>query len=347
MPTLSTPAEPYYAPLMVPQYLTEAVMRERLVELGHRPEFGRELTGFSQDSEGVTAQVGNDIVPARYLVGADGGRSFVRHELGVDFPGETLGARAIVADVELEGLSADAWHRFGLGSRQISLCPLAGTPLFQIQAPVPLEGDVDVTAAGLTALVAERAGKKIAVRSVIWSSVYSMSARLADRFQLGRVFLVGDAAHTHPPTGGQGLNTSLQDGYNLGWKLAAVLGGAPAQLLATYDEERRPIAAGMLGMAARLLDEMKQGTIWRGRETRQLDLGYTGTSLALQTRERNGLQAGDRAPDAPDSAPRAGPGNAAVSAVPGPTLDVAWLRSGSYCHCTAVRAAHPHCRFAR
>jgi 2-polyprenyl-6-methoxyphenol hydroxylase-like FAD-dependent oxidoreductase len=274
-------------------------MRERLAELGHRPEFGRELTGFSQDAEGVTAQVGNEIVRARYLIGADGGRSFVRRELGVDFPGETLGARAIVADVDLEGFSADAWHRFGLGSQQISLCPLAGTPLFQIQAPVPLEGDVDVTAAGLTALVAERTGKNIPVHSVIWASVYSMSARLADRYQVGRVFLAGDAGHTHPPTGGQGLNTSLQDGYNLGWKLAAVLGGASETLLATYDEERRPIAAGMLGMARRLLDEMKQGTIWRGRETRQLDLGYTGTSLALQTRERNGLQAGDRAPDAP------------------------------------------------
>jgi 2-polyprenyl-6-methoxyphenol hydroxylase-like FAD-dependent oxidoreductase len=294
-----TPAEPYSAPLMVPQFLTEAVMRERLAELGHRPDFGRELTGFSQDAEGVTAQVGSDIVRARYLVGADGGRSLVRHVLGIDFPGETLGARAVVADVDLDGLSTDAWHRFGLGSQQISLCPLAGTPLFQIQAPVPLEGDVDVTAAGLTALVAERTGRNIAVHSVMWASVYSMSARLADRYQVGRVFLAGDAGHTHPPTGGQGLNTSLQDGYNLGWKLTAVLGGAPEKLLATYDEERRPVAAGMLGMVKRLLEEMKQGTIWRGRETRQLDLGYTGTSLGLQTRERDGLRAGDRAPDAP------------------------------------------------
>ncbi len=100
---------------MVPQFLTEAVMRERLAELGHRPEFGRELTGFSQDAEGVTAQVGSEIVRARYLVGTDGGRSFVRHALGVDFPGETLGARAIVADVELEGIGRDAWHRFGSG----------------------------------------------------------------------------------------------------------------------------------------------------------------------------------------------------------------------------------------
>jgi 2-polyprenyl-6-methoxyphenol hydroxylase-like FAD-dependent oxidoreductase len=294
-----TPHEPYYAPLMVPQFLTEAVMRERLAELGHRPAFGRELTGFSQDAEGVTAQVGNEILRARYLVGADGGRSFVRHVLGVDFPGETLGVRAIVADVELEGIGRDAWHRFGSEQGQVLLCPLAGTSLFQVQGPVPLEGDVDLTAAGLTALVAERTGRDIVIHSVRWASAYAMNARLADRYRVGRVFLAGDAAHTHPPTGGQGLNTSVQDSYNLGWKLAAVLGGAPEKLLATYEEERRPIAVSMLGMATRLLDEGKGGTMRRGRETRQLDLGYPATSLALQMRERDGLQAGDRAPDAP------------------------------------------------
>ena len=294
-----TPAEPYHAPLMVPQFLTETVMRERLAELGHRPEFGRELTGFSPDAEGVTAQVGSEIVGARYLVGTDGGRSFVRQALGVGFPGETLGARAIVADVELEGIGRDAWHRFGSGPQQILLCPLAGTQLFQVQGPVRLEGDVDVTAEGLTALVTERTSRDIVIRSVVWASAYSMNARLADRYWVGPVFLAGDAAHIHPPTGGQGLNTSLQDSYNLGWKLAAVLGGAPKELLATYEEERRPIAAGMLGMAKRLLDEGKQGPMHRGRETRQLDLGYIGTSLALQTPERHGLQAGDRAPDAP------------------------------------------------
>jgi len=126
-----------------------------------------------------------------------------------------------------------------------------------------------------------------------------MNARLADHYRVGRVFLAGDAAHIHPPTGGQGLNTSVQDGYNLGWKLAAVLGGAPEKGLATYEEERRPIAGGMLGLATRLLDEGKQGVMRRGRETRQLDLGPPGTSLALQSREPDGVRAGDRAPDAP------------------------------------------------
>jgi 2-polyprenyl-6-methoxyphenol hydroxylase-like FAD-dependent oxidoreductase len=294
-----TPTEPYSAPLMVPQFLTETVMRERLAELGHRPEFGRELTGLSLDAEGATVVVGSEVVRARYLVGTDGGHSFVRHSLGVDFPGETLGVHAIVADVELEGIGRDAWHWFGSGTGQILLCPLAGTQLFQVQGPVPLEGDVDLTAAGLTKLVADRTHRDIAIRLVAWASTYSMSARLADRYRVGRVFLAGDAAHIHPPTGGQGLNTSVQDSYNLGWKLAAVLGGAPEGLLATYEEERRPVAAGMLGLATRLLTESREGRMRRGRETRQLDLGYPGTSLALQTRERDGVSAGDRAPDAP------------------------------------------------
>jgi 2-polyprenyl-6-methoxyphenol hydroxylase-like FAD-dependent oxidoreductase len=299
VPSDPTPAEPYRGTLMAPQYLTEALMRERLAELGAAPEFGRELTGFAQDAEGVVAEAGGKTIRARFLVGADGGRSFVRNALGVGFPGKTLGVRAIVADVDLKGLSRDVWHRFGSGGGQIMFCPLAGTDLFQMQADAPPEGDADLSAEGLTALASDRAGRNIAIRSVAWASVYSMNARLADRYRVGRAFLVGDAAHVHPPTGGQGLNTSVQDSYNLGWKLAAALKGAPDSLLETYEGERRPIAAEMLELSTRLLDAAKQGSMRRGRETRQLDLGYPGTSLALETRERDGLAAGERAPDAP------------------------------------------------
>lgn len=294
-----SPAEPYRSPLMAPQFLIEAVMRERLAELGHCPQFGRELTDFSQDAESVTAHVGHDVVRARYLVGTDGGRSFVRHTLGVDFPGKALGVRAIVADVRLTGIGRDAWHRFGSGMDQVMLCPLAGTDLFQVQGPAPLESDMDLSAEALTALVARRTGRNIAIHSVTWASAYSMNARLADRYRVGRVFLAGDAAHIHPPTGGQGLNTSVQDSYNLGWKLAAALAGAPDKLLATYEEERRPIAAGMLGLATRLLDDAKQGTMRRDRATQELDLNYRSSSLALQARTSANVQAGDRAPDAP------------------------------------------------
>lgn len=305
--TSSNPAEPYIAPLMVPQFRTEAVMRERLAELGHRPQLGRRLIGFEQDSEGVTARIadasGEQLIRCRFLIGTDGGRSFVRHALGIAFPGETLGVRALVADVRLDGLDRLAWHRFqfGAGETQLLLCPLAGTDLFQIQGPVPLEGEIDLSPDALTRMVAERTGRTdIVVHAVSWSSVYSMNARLADRYRAGRVFLAGDAAHIHPPTGGQGLNTSVQDAYNLGWKLAAVLAGASDTLLDTYEEERRPIAAGMLGLATRLLGEAQNGGMRRNREVRQLDLGYRASSLSLPGSINNArIQAGDRAPDAP------------------------------------------------
>ncbi|MBB5043610.1 FAD-dependent oxidoreductase [Shinella fusca] len=302
-----TPSEPYHLALMIPQFLTERIMRERLAELGHEVEFGCELVGFEQGGNGVEARLagpdGEETVHARYLVGADGGRSFVRHALGVAFPGKTLGVHAIVADVELSGLERDAWHQFNDGDteRMVAICPLAGTDLFQIQAPVPPDCAVDLSAEGLGLMVGERTGRHdIQVHSVAWASAYAMNARLADRYRVGRVFLVGDAAHIHPPTGGQGLNTSVQDAYNLGWKLAAVLRGAEAQLLDTYEAERRPVAASVLGLSVRLLDAQKQGGMRRGREVRQLDIGYPGSPLSLQLSERAGsLRAGDRAPDAP------------------------------------------------
>lgn len=301
-----TPAEPYHLPLMVPQFLTERVMRERLMELGHTPAFACELVGFEQDSDGVTARLagkaGDQTLRARWLVGADGGRSFVRHTLNVGFAGKTLGVRALVADVRLTGLSRDYWHRFGDGdmTRQIALCPLAGTEMFQIQGPIPPDVEIDLSAEALTALVAQRTGlDDIQIQSVSWASAYTMNARLCDQYRVGRVLLVGDAAHIHPPTGGQGLNTSVQDAYNLGWKLAAVANGAPDTLLDSYEEERRPVAAAMLGLATKLLDALKQGDMRRGREVSQLDIGYPQSTLALEQPGRTtSLFAGDRAPDA-------------------------------------------------
>jgi 2-polyprenyl-6-methoxyphenol hydroxylase-like FAD-dependent oxidoreductase len=302
----STPAEPYQIPLMVPQSLTESRLRERLAELGHVPRHGHELVGLGQDADGVTARIatpdGERTARSRYLVGADGGSSFVRKTLGIGFPGKTLGMRAVVADVLVDGVSSDAWHRWGRKtSDQVSLCPLRGTDLFQLQAPIPFDVDVDLSAEGLTGLLHERTGDEgIVVRAVPWASAFEMNARLADTYRSGRVLLTGDAAHCHPPTGGQGLNTSVQDAYNLGWKLAAVLGGAPDSLLSTYDEERRPIAEAVLELSERLLEAAKDRETRRGREVGQLDLGYPDSSLAVASPERDkGVRAGDRAPDAP------------------------------------------------
>lgn len=303
-----TPAEPYHLALMVPQFVTERILRSRLVELGGRVEFGRELKGFEQDKDGVTACIGHsdheETVRVRWLIGADGGRSFVRRSLEIGFPGKTLDARAIVADVALSGLSSEVAHRFAIGgdmSRQVWVGPLAGTDLFQIQAPVAKDTQVDLSANGLTTFLADRTGRNdVIVHTVDWASDYEMSARLADSYRVGRTFLVGDAAHVHPPTGGQGLNTSVQDAYNLGWKIAAVVRDAPDRLLYSYEQERRPVAAAMLGLSTKLLEAQKAGEMRRGREVRQLDIGYPLSPLSVNgTAAQAQLPAGERAPDAP------------------------------------------------
>jgi 2-polyprenyl-6-methoxyphenol hydroxylase-like FAD-dependent oxidoreductase len=302
----ATAAEPYHIPLLVPQFLTERRLRERLAELGHVPWYGHELVGFEQDGDGVSVRIatpsGERVVRGRYLVGADGGSSFVRKALGIEFRGKTLDVRAIVADVLVDGLSPDFWHRWGQGTAaQVSLCPLRGTDMFQYQGPIPFDVDVDLSAEGLTALLRERTGRDdVTIRSVSWASAFTMNARLADAYRQGRVLLAGDSAHCHPPTGGQGLNTSVQDAYNLGWKLAAVLGGAPDSLLSTYEIERRPIAEGVLGLSTKLLETDKDREPRRGRAVSQLDLGYPDSPLTVSDPDRDkGVLAGDRAPDAP------------------------------------------------
>ncbi len=142
---------------------------------------------------------------------------------------------------------------------------LAGTDLFQVKASLLLlEGEVDLSARGLAALVAERTGRCHSHRvGRVGLGVHNMNAR-HDRYRVGRVLLVGDAAHIHPPTGGQGLNTSVQDAYNLGWKQAAVIGGCSDALLDTYEAERRPVAASVLGISTKLLDAAKQGEVGVG-----------------------------------------------------------------------------------
>lgn len=302
-----TPGEPYSRPLMLPQYLTEAVLRDRLTELGHRVEFGSELVALAQDDHSVEAKIGIggcvETVRARFLIGADGGHSFVRRALDIGFAGETLPGRGLVADVSLEGLTREVSHRWNADRpfEQILLFPLAGTELFQLQGPMPAQGEVDVSASGLERLIAERTGRTgIHVHDVKWASVFGMNMRVADHYRSGRVLLVGDAAHVHPPTGGQGLNTSIQDAYNLGWKLAAVLGGAPDSLLDTYETERRPIAVSVLELTLAFLQAAKRGDMRRGREAHEMDLGYFDSPLSVDRRAVPGkLRAGARAPDAP------------------------------------------------
>jgi 2-polyprenyl-6-methoxyphenol hydroxylase-like FAD-dependent oxidoreductase len=293
---------------MLAQHLTESVLRDRLAEFGVRPQFGCALTGFEQDEAGVEARLqtafGEERLRVRYLIGADGGRSFVRGALGIGFPGQTMPGRGLVADVALEGLEREVWHRWNPpGGLPLALCPLMGTDLFQLQGGVAIgeDDEPDLSDEALRAIVAGRTGRSdIVIGGVFWRSSFRLNARLADRYRVGRVFLAGDSAHVHPPTGGQGLNTSVQDAYALGWRLVAVLDGAPDALLDSYEAERRPIAAEVLGLSTRLLDAgIAQGDMRRGRENHQIDLGYFDSSLVLERRGRTGRRpAGARAPDA-------------------------------------------------
>nr|WP_202477072.1 FAD-dependent oxidoreductase [Streptomyces sp. SID5470] len=300
-PAEPTEDSPYNAPWMVPQWRTQKVLSARLEELGGRVSFGREAVGLEQDAEGVTVRfaAGED-VRARYVVAADGGRSAVRRALGIGMTGETVDPHPLlVADVRVTGLDRDNWHIFpprGEDAGYLSICPLAGTEDFQVVAQFPEGTRVDLSLDAVREVVAARSHlAPEAVTELRWASDFRPRAALADSFRSGRVFLAGDAAHVHSPAGGQGLNTSVQDAYNLGWKLGAVLrAGAPAALLDTYEEERRPIAAQMLGLST----GVHRGEVRRGDATRQLALGYRESSLSAETRTApSGLRAGDRAPD--------------------------------------------------
>ncbi|MFD9494543.1 FAD-dependent oxidoreductase [Streptomyces sp. NPDC060005] len=317
-PADTTDDSPYSTPWMVPQWRTQEILFARLEELGGRVAFGREVVGVvgieeaegsgddaaGDDGAGVTVEFASGApVRARYVVAADGGRSVVRRALGIAMTGETVDPHPLlVADVRITGLDRDNWHVFPPSADTggfLAICPLAGTEDFQAVAQFPEGTDVDLSLEGIRKTVAARSHLAPEdVTEVRWASDFRPRAALADRFRAGRVFLAGDAAHVHSPAGGQGLNTSVQDAYNLGWKLGAVLSGAaPAALLDTYEAERRPVAADMLGLSTRV----HRGETRRGAATRQLGLGYRGSSLAVETRTElpdGALRAGDRAPDA-------------------------------------------------
>ena len=306
----ATPDIPYPNAWMLPQNLTDGILRDRLAALGGRVELSTALVGFEADQDGVTATLRRgeetETVRVEYLVGADGGRSTVRRTLGIPLLGETREQqRALVADVPVPGLGRDHWHAWGAdASTAVALCPLAGTDMFVLQAAMIGDDPVEPTAETVRRVFAERSGTDIELGEPTWITVYRANIRMAERFRDGRVFLVGDAAHVHSPAGGQGLNTSIQDAYNLGWKLAAVLQGAPEDLLDSYEAERLPVAAAVLNISTTLHDrgftEQRNAMDRSDPELAQLHISYRHGALSIDEREAPGaLRAGDRAPDAP------------------------------------------------
>ena len=239
--------------LGIPQNVTDRLLEEHAVEAGTEIRRGSELVGLSQDEDAVTVELADGTqLRARYLVGCDGGRSTVRKLLGVGFPGEPSTVETLLGEMELtappETLAAvmaevrKTQLRFGAmpvenGAYRV-VVPAQGVAEDRAAPPAFEEFKQQLRAT---------AGTDFGAHSPRWLSRFGDATRLAERFRVGRVLLAGDAAHIHPPTGGQGLNLGVQDAFNLGWKLAAAIAGwAPEGLLDSYEAERRPVAADVL-----------------------------------------------------------------------------------------------------
>ncbi|MCE7004052.1 FAD-dependent monooxygenase [Kibdelosporangium philippinense] len=300
-----SPDVPYLTTLLIPQWRIEQILRAKLAEFGVRVELRSELTSFAHTDTGVNATIVADgrteHVDVDYLVGCDGGKSGIRKSLGISFEGDTNATQVMLCgDVEVEGLPRDAWHQW-LGDGEILLiCPLPGTSAWQFQAS-PID-DSEPSLETFQRIVDQRTGMPIRLSNPTWLSTYRVNVRVADRLRVGRVFLAGDAAHVHPIAGGLGMNTGIQDAYNLGWKLAS----ASERLLDTYQEERLPIAEWTLrtssrssaAVAAAGKDRSAGVDAGMTDDVRQLGLNYRWSSLSRDVIDRGErLQAGDRAPD--------------------------------------------------
>ncbi|MDR6954216.1 2-polyprenyl-6-methoxyphenol hydroxylase-like FAD-dependent oxidoreductase [Ancylobacter sp. 3268] len=260
-----------YAQLGVPQYDTERLLADHLAARGVAVERGVEFAGLAQDAEGVDVAFA-DGASARfaYVVGCDGAHSAVRRGLGIAFEGEAWPMEFMLGDVRID------WD-LPRGRALFAVRPIPEAPpdLF-VAIPLPERGRYRVSmiaperlwspgqGAGIVehGILADRPGATLAdlqevadrllpetaeLSDLRWSSLFRISMRLAARYGEGRVFIAGDACHVHPPTGGQGMNTGIQDAYNLGWKLAAVVRGEAAPgLLASYGAERRPVAEAVI-----------------------------------------------------------------------------------------------------
>ncbi|WP_119730495.1 rifampin monooxygenase [Thermomonospora amylolytica] len=239
--------------LGIPQTTTDRLLAERATELGAEIRRGCELVGLSQDEDGVTAELADGTrLRSRYLVGCDGGRSTVRKLLGVGFPGEPAKVETLLGEMEVTEDPATVAAIVAEVRRtqlRFGVTPF-GEGVYRVVVPaegVAEDRTVPPTLEEFRQRLRAVAGTDFGVHSPRWLSRFGDATRLAERYRVGRVLLAGDAAHIHPPAGGQGLNLGIQDAFNLGWKLAAEIGGwAPEGLLDSYHTERRPVAADVL-----------------------------------------------------------------------------------------------------
>ncbi|WP_139999863.1 FAD-dependent monooxygenase [Paenibacillus paridis] len=297
------PAVPYPNILLIAQHRTDAILHRLLVRLGLRIEFDTALVSFEQDAYGVTATLSSgETVTSRYLIGADGGSSTIRKAAGIRFVGETDNSdRTLIIDGTIDELSRNRWHMWPRTyGKSVGACPLPNSNQFQVMIRLNADESSDLDEAAMADQFKTLTGYHL--HDITWTSVFRPNVRLVENYRVGGVFLIGDAAHVHTPAGAQGLNTGVQDAYNLGWKLGQVIAGAPDCLLDSYQAERQPIAARVLGKSSELysgLDKHRLSSLKRGDEERQLLISYYAGPLAhIDTPATKTLKAGDRAPDA-------------------------------------------------
>ncbi|KAG1812522.1 FAD binding domain-containing protein [Suillus subaureus] len=326
-----TPAIPFHAAKMIGQQLLDVILRRHLEEFSCSVEMGTELRSVEQSDEGVTAVLAKDgtleTFNTKWVIGADGAKGVVRKQLGLTFLGETRDDfRMVMGDIRLKGVDLDRayWHQFGSLKRgyvHTSLRPTdeIGEDGWQFMI---FGSDLDLTNVAqseelIFEIIASVIPTEITFNKLVWVSEYRANIRMVNKLSEGRGFVVGDAAHVHSPTGGQGLNSSVQDAFNLGWKLALVEKGlADKSLLETYNAERLPVVSEMLEMTTMILKqtlETNNRTITRSPVLFMLGINYRFSNIVLDefavpgkpinaygVLEEGHLEAGDRAPDAPN-----------------------------------------------
>jgi 3-(3-hydroxy-phenyl)propionate hydroxylase len=218
-----------------------------LDELGTPILREREVTGFTQDDEGVEVALSDGTsLRAQYLVGCDGGRSVVRKAAGVDFPGWDASVSFMIAEVEMDDEPEVGMRREGGGIGPVNRVA-GGNPYGVVLREQHVEPTGSPTLQDLREALIVAYGTDYGAHSATWISRFNDTTRQAASYRVGRVLLAGDAAHVHGPQGGQGLNTGVQDAVNLGWKLAQVVNRTASEsLLDTYHEERHPVGARVL-----------------------------------------------------------------------------------------------------
>jgi 2-polyprenyl-6-methoxyphenol hydroxylase-like FAD-dependent oxidoreductase len=329
-PTASAAASPLrsapYYPLMIGQQHLEAVLREVLASYDLHVEMGCALISFTHHPDYVVASVQHgsetEDIRARFLVGCDGGHSTVRKCAGIAFLGETWeDDYTFFGNVSVSGLEPSCWYSWSDPTRgSLHLQPMLRDDNWFFGAAVKPDQQGELPSPSLEALQRlfdERVGLPgVRFSNPTWLSIWRPNIRMVERYRSERVFLAGDAAHVHSAAGGQGMNTGIQDAYNLGWKLALALDGGPEDLLDTYQAERLPVAQGVLASTSarhRAFRQVDPGGKSTGAEAlnnllsgkdrfgdiTQLSITYRGSPLACDLDDTTGIRAGDRAPDAP------------------------------------------------